>query len=500
MLPGGGLAYPNPGMPVPQGAPLGMGFPAAPDGSMPFLPYGPPGSMHSRTPSSASHHSHSSMSYPQQYRAPSSGNGFYQGGRHSSSPSVSGSISGSASGAATPARSALLEEFRSKASKGRRFELKDIRGAVVEFSGDQHGSRFTQERLDVATREERDAVFDELLPAARSLMSDVFGNYVIQKLLEHGTVAQRSTLVKEMSGHVLELSLGTYGCRVVQKALDHALPEEQLALADELREHVLQCVKDQNANHVVQKILERIPDAAQIDFVPAAFRGHVPQLAAHCYSCRVLQRIFEHCAESQARPLMLELQQHTQQLMQDQYGNYVIQWTLQRGAPADRDAVIESAKGQLLALSRHKFASNVVEEIFRRASPAQRHELIEEMLVVPDAHMAPTPANIVAPMPAAVLMMRDQFANYVLQRALETAEPEQRARLVAAVRPHLASMRRYAKHLAAIEKLLGPDENAAHSRPPRPSASGASAAPSASAQSTVGPTAQAPASSPTVTA
>lgn len=80
--------------------------------------------------------------------------------------------------AAAPVRSPLLEEFRSRHAKNKKFELRDIFGSIVEFSGDQHGSRFIQEKLDTASEEERTRVYDEVLPSARQLMTDVFGNYV----------------------------------------------------------------------------------------------------------------------------------------------------------------------------------------------------------------------------------------------------------------------------------------------------------------------------------
>ncbi|EPQ26437.1 uncharacterized protein PFL1_06085 [Pseudozyma flocculosa PF-1] len=385
-------------------------------------------------------------------------------------------------------RSPLLEEFRSRHSKNRKFELRDIFGSVVEFSGDQHGSRFIQEKLDSASDEERTKVFDELILSARQLMTDVFGNYVIQKMIEHGTEAQRTALAKEMEGHVLALSLGTYGCRVVQKAFDHADEEQRIRLACELDGHVLQCVKDQNANHVVQKVIERV-DPLKIDFVPQAFRGQVLVLAAHSYSCRVLQRIFEHCREEQSRPLLDELHAEAFRLMQDQYGNYVIQWVLQKGRPADQAQMIAKIKGQVLPLSRHKFASNVIEEVIRSASADDKAELIEEILtprpVSEGAGPTPVPlptvdaaSNNASPGSAAaaaaaagpqriapaVIMMKDQFANYVLQRFLENAKGEQKARLVAAIRPQLLNIKRfsngYAKHLAAIERLLDEAEAA----------------------------------------
>lgn len=50
---------------------------------------------------------------------------------------------------------------------------------MVEFSGDQHGSRFIQQKLEQATGEEKQAIFDEILPGnALQLIQDVFGNYV----------------------------------------------------------------------------------------------------------------------------------------------------------------------------------------------------------------------------------------------------------------------------------------------------------------------------------
>ena len=55
----------------------------------------------------------------------------------------------------------------------------EIEGHVVEFSSDQHGSRFIQTKIETAPNEEKQLVFNEILPEhALSLMSDVFGNYV----------------------------------------------------------------------------------------------------------------------------------------------------------------------------------------------------------------------------------------------------------------------------------------------------------------------------------
>jgi pumilio RNA-binding family len=52
----------------------------------------------------------------------------------------------------------------------------------VEFSGDQHGSRFIQQKLQTATGEEKQMVFDEIVPdSVLQLIQDVYGNYVSVK-------------------------------------------------------------------------------------------------------------------------------------------------------------------------------------------------------------------------------------------------------------------------------------------------------------------------------
>ncbi|KAK0563681.1 mRNA binding protein puf3 [Tilletia horrida] len=387
-------------------------------------------------------------------------------------PMHGGHLGGGARNHSQPARSPALEEFRSRHPKHRRYELEDIKGHIVEFSEDQHGSRFIQEKLDQASAEEVSSVFSELLPNAVDLMTDVFGNYVVQKVFDYGTPEERKALLKTMQGQILSLSLGTYGCRVVQTALEKIELADKIAVAEELRGYILQCVKDQNANHVIQKVVQEMDvDAMEtIDFIPEAFRGQVQVLAAHCYSCRVLQRIFENCTEAQKRPLLEELLEASQQLMQNQYGNYVVQWVLQQGEQADKEAIIQKTKGNILLLSRHKFASNVVEEIIRAAPATDKADLIEEILTPVSSSTAAAEAGLGAtngnsnggggalPTPV-VLMMKDQYANYVLQRFLEVAEGEQFVRLAQTIQPQLANMRRFSsglsKHLTAIERILG---------------------------------------------
>lgn len=186
-------------------------------------------------------------------------------------------------------------------------------------------------------------------------------------------------------------------------------------MVKELDGNIMKCVKDQNGNHVIQKCIEKVPPHL-IQFIVETFYGQVYHLATHPYGCRVIQRILEYCNEQQTvavklspllssllpplppqhlrpfcfllahltcatqTPILDELLRCTVSLVQDQYGNYVIQHVLEHGKPQDKSPILAKLHGQILQLSQHKFASNVVEKCVQYADDHDRAILIEEIL------------------------------------------------------------------------------------------------------------------------
>ncbi|EIW70182.1 hypothetical protein TREMEDRAFT_29689 [Tremella mesenterica DSM 1558] len=302
-------------------------------------------------------------------------------------------------------RNALLEDYR-LTKITRRWELHEIKGQLAEFCGDQHGSRFIQQKLENATEAERRQILEELEPNVYQLMTDVFGNYVIQKLFEVCDQTEKAGLAKKMEGHVLQLSMQMYGCRVVQKALEYVLTEQRDVLVEELRPHTLECVKSSNANHVIhlRLTIERLITLDPPDFVTKAFVGHVLELGTHPYGCRVLQKTFENLPVERTRALIDEMHLHTVKFTMDQFGNYVVQSIIDKGIPEDRHKVIDKLLPQIQEMSRHKFASNVVEKALNHADENDRTAIIDEII-------GPKPDGT-NQIPS---LLRDAFGNFAVQ-------------------------------------------------------------------------------------
>ncbi|KAL9107365.1 MAG: hypothetical protein Q9227_007730 [Pyrenula ochraceoflavens] len=341
-------------------------------------------------------------------------------------------------------RSPLLRDFRTS-FKSRQWELKDIYNHVVEFCGDQHGSRMIQERLETASGEDKEQVFSEILPAALAIMVDIFGNYVIQKLFEHGNQVQKKALAEKLETRVRHLTTHVYGCRVVQKALERVLPDQQAVLIHELDKSVIDCVKDQNGNHVIQKAIEWVPNEELQPIINAVLE-HVKTLAIDKFGCRVVQRMLEHCQQPVRQRITQDLRSNIPFMTSHQYGNYVIQNILANGPEEDRRMVTDEVTSKLLHYCKNKFASNVVEKALEHAPAEQKAEIVKRLTTPNEKGDSPI-----------VALADDNFGNYVLQKVWKDLSLSEQDRLANLMKPHIAHMRRMgcgAKPIAAIEKLI----------------------------------------------
>lgn len=112
----------------------------------------------------------------------------------------------------------------------------------------------------------------------------------------------------------------------------------------------------------------------------------------------------------------------------------------------------------MVALSVHKFASNVVEKAVSNGTTQERYDLINEVLADNDHPNLTTPINAESTIDSSTgkedtsvlwTMMKDQFANYVIQKMLEEADAKLRKELMTRIHPYINSLRKYnyGKHI-----------------------------------------------------
>lgn len=324
------------------------------------------------------------------------------------------------------------------ASKYANAKLEDFTGEIYSLCKDQHGCRFLQRQLDLG-REVSEGkiqsttltndiaatmIFNEIYLKIVELMTDPFGNYLIQKLFENVSTDQRIILVKNSAPEFIRIALNPHGTRALQKLVECITTEEESKLIiDSLSSHIVSLSRDLNGNHVVQKCLQKLrPDENQFIFDTAS--AHCREIATHRHGCCVLQRCLDHGNEKQRQQLSHEVAQNATKLSLDPFGNYVVQYVLSRGDEDSIEIILNHIKSNIVELSLHKFGSNVIEKSLRINKLTDT--LIEVLLLNKERFSD---------------LLNDAFGNYVLQTALDVANPTDLSKLSQSLQPLLPNIK-----------------------------------------------------------
>ncbi|PSN68391.1 ARM repeat-containing protein [Corynespora cassiicola Philippines] len=324
------------------------------------------------------------------------------------------------------ARVIQSRRMQNDANRFMNYDLKTMnRQEIYSLCKDQHGCRFLQKKLEERNTEHLQIIFDETAPHVVELMTDPFGNYLCQKLLEYTNHEQRNTLVRNAAPSLVQIALNQHGTRALQKMIEFiSTPEQIHMIIQALSGQVVDLIQDLNGNHVIQKCLNHLK-AEDAQFIFDAVGQHCVTVGTHRHGCCVLQRCIDHANGFQKVQLVRQITANSFNLVQDPFGNYVVQYILDLNDPSFTNPLCIGFAGKIAELSKQKFSSNVVEKCIRCADVTTKAVMIEELLNVEELEK----------------LMRDSYGNYVIQTALEFAPPDLCVHLIEAMRPILPQIR-----------------------------------------------------------
>ncbi|KAI8878276.1 ARM repeat-containing protein [Backusella circina FSU 941] len=324
-------------------------------------------------------------------------------------------------------------------------KLEDYKGKLYELCKDQNGCRFLQKKLEEPSANVT-TICEEIHIHFVELMTDPFGNYLCQKLLERCDDPQRTVIVDIIAPEFLKICLNMHGTRAVQKLIEFLSTKRQIqAVIAALHPSVVALIKDLNGNHVIQKCLHKL-SAEHNQFIYDTVSEHCIEVATHRHGCCVLQRCIDHATEQQKTQLVKVITEHALPLVQDPFGNYVVQYVLDLNDAKYSDGLVRRFIEPVRELSVQKFSSNVIEKCIRVSEPDTKRLLIAGLTNQPNMEK----------------LLRDSFANYVIQTCLDYAEQDQRIKLIDCIRPLLPCIRNtpYGKRIySKIQRDSHPTNN-----------------------------------------
>ncbi|XP_022961267.1 pumilio homolog 12-like isoform X3 [Cucurbita moschata] len=203
-------------------------------------------------------------------------------------------------------------------------------GELVIISCDMHGTRAIQKVIEtLKTQEQVDMIISALKPGIVTLMKNINGNHVAQHCLDYLMPSCRELLFDAARNSCVDLATDRHGCCVLQKCLSCSNSLERDNLISEITQNALIISQDQYGNYVVQFIL-KLNQRWAMEAIHKQLEGNYGDLSMQKYSSNVVEKCLLFAYGGQLPKIMHELINDPQfgKIMQDPYGNYVIQTAL----------------------------------------------------------------------------------------------------------------------------------------------------------------------------
>ena len=319
--------------------------------------------------------------------------------------------------------------------------LNELLNNIDKISENQSGCRLLQNKLFQNSNKANDFYRAmELKNILKKLTIDSFGNYLIQKLLEFIS----DDIVQEYFKNIIypsfmEVSLNPHGSRVIQKLLGriHNKPNIMKIFNDCLVNYLLEIFLNQSSTHIIIKYISLIKyPNNQIIY---SFVGqNILYIATHKHSCCTLQKCLEEGNTTQKKEILMSLANISNQIFNDQYGNYAIQFALSLKDEEANKIIISQYLYDFQRNISNKISSNVYEKVLEYCDFNTKQHIIKSLCNFE------TVKNL----------LYDTYGNYILQKTLAVANEPYRSMYIKYIAPLIDGLKNMPNGLIIIYKII----------------------------------------------
>merc|ERR1719193_208442 len=255
----------------------------------------------------------------------------------------------------------------------------------VTISQDVYGNYIAQKYLELGSDELRSAVLETLLPHISSLSLQLYGCRVVQKLLAFGAWEHKSLVAKQFQGSIMKYVYDQNGNHVIQKLIECLNPKEIGFVVDEISGYTCRLAMHPYGSRVIQRLLTRV-SRKKAQLLLNEIKRHTVALSKNQYGNWIIQWIIKHCV-LERREVVVQLIGHVAELSKEKFASNVIEQLFKRSSRADTSALAEelleddSSRGcsTLVTLVNDQFGNYVVQTLLDSSSGEFRQRLLASL-------------------------------------------------------------------------------------------------------------------------
>ena len=255
-----------------------------------------------------------------------------------------------------------------------------LRGHALRLSLQMYGCRVVQKCFEFVDMGTLLGLIGEFDGYVLTCVQDQNGNHVIQKSIEvvcgaakrgpEALFGEVDFIVRAFDGRVRELAMHAYGCRVIQRILEHASPSQKGPVLDEILDCLEVLIRDQYGNYVTQHLIN-YGRGSDRDRLVGVVAGELLSLSRHKFASNVVEKCLQYGTKEQRDALVDRIlapgldggASAFQQLVQDPYGNYVVQRVIDVADSVQRAAILTELRRNAQQLRRVSFGKHIISKI-----------------------------------------------------------------------------------------------------------------------------------------
>nr|CCC93258.1 unnamed protein product [Trypanosoma congolense IL3000] len=224
-----------------------------------------------------------------------------------------------------------------------------------------HGTFSVQKMIEtISSQEELVIIREALSKDVVRLVKDANGNHAIQKVLQRFGHADKEFIYAAVAADCVTIAKNKQGCCVLQRCLEHASPSQRSTLVRHILGCCLEIAEDPYGNYVLQYVIST-GDNNTIDTIAIAFLPHLVQLCINKFSSNVMEKVLGRVSLPVQEMYVNKMcsPEVAARLIQDDFGNYVLQTALTICSPAQAEHLVSILRPLVPSIKNTPYAKKL---------------------------------------------------------------------------------------------------------------------------------------------
>ena len=300
-----------------------------------------------------------------------------------------------------------------------------LKGTFISLIKSQQTSRVCQFYIEQAPNEVIHLIFTEVCDTLPQLLLDPYANYFCLKLFYYLNSNDRMIFLKNISSYISNLSINKIATYPIQCIIEHlTLNAEKMLIVNSIYPFIMKMSLDVYGTHVIEKVLSYF-EYEMIKPISNFILDNFLFLANNSNGlCIVKKEITLEFKNENFERLKSELYNNAMVLIQNPYGNYALQMSIDLWGIDDVKEIIESFYGKCSVLSIQKYSSNVIERCLEKSA-----QFLENFV------------NEICSNEGTIgLLMKNNYGNYVIQTALKVSKSSHQQMIINSIEKNLIQL------------------------------------------------------------